>query len=49
MRGILSDHDMEGHFRALISIWEKETLAQTFGSNLASRSKVLTAWGFRRT
>ena len=28
MRGILSDHDMEGHFRALISIWERRTLAR---------------------
>ena len=24
MRGILSDHDIEGHFRALVTIWETE-------------------------
>ena len=24
MRGILSDHNIEGHFRALITIWETE-------------------------
>lgn len=24
MRGILSDHNIEGHFRALIAIWETE-------------------------
>jgi hypothetical protein len=24
MLGIISDHDIEGYFRALISIWEKE-------------------------
>jgi hypothetical protein len=24
MRGILSDHNIEGHFRALVAIWEAE-------------------------
>ena len=26
MRGILSDHNIEGHFRALIALWEVEPL-----------------------